>query len=66
VLLNVMGEGDDNAETETAAGVVGEVAVEVEKNPGVDQQVQHLSHFLFISIISYFLYLSHFFTLPIR
>jgi hypothetical protein len=66
VLLNVMGEGDDNAETETTADVVGEVAVEVEKNPGVDQQVQHLSHFLFISIISYFLYLSHFFTLPIR
>jgi hypothetical protein len=37
VLPNVMGEGDVNAETETAAGVVGEVAVEVEKNPGADQ-----------------------------
>jgi hypothetical protein len=37
VLPNVMGEGDVNAETETTASVVGEVAVEVEKNPGVDQ-----------------------------
>jgi hypothetical protein len=61
VLPNVMVEGDVNAETKTAAIVVGEVLVEVEKNPGADQQVQHLSHFLFISIISYFLYLSNFF-----
>jgi hypothetical protein len=66
VLTNVMGEGDINAETEIAAGVVGEVVVEVEKNPGADQQVQHLSHFLFISVISYFLYLSYFFTLPLH
>jgi hypothetical protein len=44
VLLNVMGEEDFNAEAETVAG----------------QQVQHLSHFLFISAISYFFYLSHF------
>jgi hypothetical protein len=64
VLLSVIGEGDVNAETETAAGVVGEVVVEVEKNPGGDQQVQHLSHFLFISVISYFLYLSHFLHCP--
>jgi hypothetical protein len=34
------------------ASVVGEVVVEVEKNPGADEQVQHLSHF-FISVISY-------------
>jgi hypothetical protein len=60
MLSNVMGEGDVNAETETAAGVVEEVVLEVEKNPGADQQVQHLSHFLFISVISYFLYLGHF------
>jgi hypothetical protein len=60
VLPNVMGVGDVNAETETVAGVVGEVTVEVEKNPGADQHVQHLSHFLFISVISNFLYLSHF------
>jgi hypothetical protein len=64
VLLNVMGEGDVNAQTETIAGVVGEVLVEFEKNPGADQQVQHLSHFLFISIISYFLYLSQFLHWP--
>jgi hypothetical protein len=63
VLPNVMGDGDVNAKTEIAAGVVGEVAVEVEKNPGADQQVHHLNHFLFILVISYFLYLSHFFTL---
>jgi hypothetical protein len=66
VLSNVMGEGDVNAETETIGGVVEEVVVEVEKNPGADQQVQHLSHFLFILVISYFLYLSHFFTLPLH
>jgi hypothetical protein len=64
VLPNVMREGDVNVETKTIAGVVGEVAVEVEKNPGADQQVQHLSHFLFISVISYFLYLSHFLHCP--
>jgi hypothetical protein len=64
VLLSVMGQGDVNAETETTAGVVGEVVVEVEKNPSADQQVQHLSHFLFISVISYFLYLSHFLHCP--
>jgi hypothetical protein len=64
VLRNVMGEGDVNAEIETTAGVVGEVVVEVEKNPGADQQVQHLSRFLFISVISYFLYLSHFLHCP--
>jgi hypothetical protein len=28
--------------------------VEVEKNPGADQQVQHLIHILFILVISYF------------
>jgi hypothetical protein len=66
VLPNVMGEGDVNAEIETTAGVVGEVVVDVEKNPSADQQFQHLSHFLFISVISYFLYLSHFFTLPLH
>jgi hypothetical protein len=66
VLPNVMGEEDVNAETKTAAGVVGEVLVKVEKNPGGDQQVQHLSHFLFISFISYILHLSHFFILPLH
>jgi hypothetical protein len=66
VLPNVMGEGDVNAETKTAAGVVGEVAVEVEKNLGADQQVQHLSHFLFISVISYFFISQSFFTLPLH
>jgi hypothetical protein len=64
VLPNVMGEGDVNAKIKTITGVVGEVAVEVEKNPGANQQVQHLSHFLFISVISYFLYLSHFLHCP--
>jgi hypothetical protein len=59
-----MGEVVVSAETETTAGVVGEVVVEVEKNPGADQQVQHLNHFLFISVISYFLYLSHFLHCP--
>jgi hypothetical protein len=39
VLPDVMGEGDVNAKTETTPGVVGEVAVEVEKNPGADQHV---------------------------
>jgi hypothetical protein len=56
VLPNVTREEDVNAETETAAGDVGEVVGEVEKNVGVDQQVQHLTHFLFISAISYLFY----------
>jgi hypothetical protein len=37
VLPNVMGEGDVNAETKIATGVVGEVLVESEKNLGADQ-----------------------------
>jgi hypothetical protein len=45
---------------------VEEAVVEAEKYSAVDQQVQHLSHFLFISIICYFFYLSHFFTLPLH
>jgi hypothetical protein len=44
---------------------VGEVVGEAEKYHGVDQQVQRLSHFLLISVISYFLYPTHFFTLPL-
>jgi hypothetical protein len=56
VLPNVTREEDVNAETETAAGDVGEVVGEAEKNVGADQQVQHLRHFLFVSVISYFLY----------
>jgi hypothetical protein len=43
VIADVLGEKAANAETESAA----------------DQQVQHLSHFLFISVISFF-YLCHF------
>jgi hypothetical protein len=64
VLPNVMWEGDVNAETKSVVAVVGEVVLEVKKNPGVDQYVPHLSHFLFISVISYFLYLSHFLHCP--
>jgi hypothetical protein len=45
---------------------VEEAVVEAEKYSAVDQQVQHLNHFLFISIICYFFYLSHFFTLPLH
>jgi hypothetical protein len=45
------------------AGVVGEVVVEVEKNPGADEQVTsiifYISHFLPFSI-------SVFFTLPLH
>jgi hypothetical protein len=61
-----MGEEDVNVETETAAGDMGEVAGEAEKNAGANQQVQHLSHFLFISVISYVFYLGHFFTLTLH
>jgi hypothetical protein len=64
MLPNVMREEDVNAETETATGDVGEVVGEAEKNVGSDQQVQHLSHFLFISTISYFFYLNHFLHCP--
>jgi hypothetical protein len=63
VLPNVTREEDVNAEIETAAGDVREVVEEAENNVGVDQQVQHLSHFLFISVISFF-YLSHFLHYP--
>jgi hypothetical protein len=55
VLPNIMGEGDVNAKTKTAAGVVGEVAVEVEKNPGADQQVRHLNHFLYQSFLIFYI-----------
>jgi hypothetical protein len=48
VLLNAMGEEAVNAEAEFA----------------VDQHVQHLSHFLFISAISYFFSISVIFALP--
>jgi hypothetical protein len=54
VLPNVTREEVVNGETKTVAGDVGEVVGEAEKNVGVDQQVQHLSYFLFISVISYF------------
>jgi hypothetical protein len=55
VLPNVTREEDVNAEIETAAGDVREVVEEAENNVGADQQVQHLSHFLFISVISFFI-----------
>jgi hypothetical protein len=61
VLLNVMQEEDVNAEIKTAAGDVDEVVGEAEKNASADQQVQHLSHFLFISFISYFFLSQSFF-----
>jgi hypothetical protein len=65
VLSNVTWEEDVNVETETATSDVGgEVVGEAEKNVGADQQVQHLNHFLFISIISYFFYLNHFLHCP--
>jgi hypothetical protein len=63
VLPNVTREEDVNAEIETAAGDVREVVEEAENNVGADQQVQHLSHFLFILVISFF-YLSHFLHYP--
>jgi hypothetical protein len=66
VLPNVTREEDVKAETETTAGGVGEVVGEAEKNVGADQQVQHLSHFLFISVISYFFLSQSFFTLPLH
>jgi hypothetical protein len=37
-----------------------------EKNAGADQQVQHLRHFLFISVISYFFPFQPFFTWPLH
>jgi hypothetical protein len=40
--------------------VVGEEAANVERESAVDQQVQHLNHFLFISVISLFLSLPFF------
>jgi hypothetical protein len=40
--------------------VMGEVVVEVEKYPIVEQQVQHLNHFLSILVIFNDFYLSHF------
>jgi hypothetical protein len=54
VLPNITREEDVNAEIKIAAGDVGEVVEEAENNVAADQQVQHLSHFLFISVISYF------------
>jgi hypothetical protein len=66
VLPNVTREEDVNAETETAASDVREIVGEAEKNVGVDQQVQHLSHFLFISVISYFFLSQLSFTLPLH
>jgi hypothetical protein len=38
----------------TAGGSAGEVVMGAEKDPATDQLVQHLSHFLFISVISLF------------
>jgi hypothetical protein len=61
-----MGEVVVSAETKTTAGVVGEVVVEVEKNPGADQQVQHLNHF-FVPISHFLFFISQsFFTLPLH
>jgi hypothetical protein len=37
--------------TGDTTGVVGEVVVEAEKYPTAEQQVRHLSHFLFTSVI---------------
>jgi hypothetical protein len=45
--------------------VIGEEAANVETGSAADQQVQHLGHFLFISVIYFFLS-QLFFTLPLH
>jgi hypothetical protein len=61
-----IGDGGAEYPEEVLPNVMVEEAINVETESAADQQVQHLSHFLFISVISYFFYLSHFFTLPLH
>jgi hypothetical protein len=54
------GDGDDadgGAEhlEDVLLDVMGQEAVNAEIESATDQQVQHLSHFLFMSVISFFL-----------
>jgi hypothetical protein len=61
-------DGDDvqivDGGAEHAEEVTGEVDVDAKTESTAGQQVQHLSHFLFISVISFFLSQSFFYIAP--
>jgi hypothetical protein len=59
-----IGDGGAEHSEEVLPNVMVEEAVDAEAESTTEQQVQHLNHFLFISVISYFFYLSHFLHCP--